>query len=449
MTLHKNVRNPHRMNRRALLKTLGTTTLLAPFARYSSARAQPAEIDNLFIVTYPDGLTGPWQPTGRGSTFTFSPMLKPLEPYRDQLLIIDGLQGGTSNLVLAHSEGTVSLWTGSKNFASLFSYATHPSIDQVVADHIGGQSVYKSLHAGVQSNRISFINTPYVHYSGPEQPVPAEDDPNVLYRLLANVIGGGDKPDAELERMRLEQRSVLDYVTGELHAVKAKIAAEDRPKLEQHADRIRGLERTLDTGGIGAGCRPPTDPRLTKEAAFADSNFEVTARVQCDLLALALQCGLTKVVTLQYSNTDCQLIIDRLNTSRSLHGAAHDQGSTEAERIEWSQFCVDTFSYVLERLANTPMENGLTLLDKTLVVIGSEMAISAHTNHPIPFFVAGGQSGYFKKNAFIQIPGGFFEGHDRHTKLLTSIGQSFGLPIQNFGEFTDPRSLGPLTEARA
>lgn len=438
-----------KLGRRSLLQGLGTAALLAPFADPRRVMAADTErFDNLLVVTFPDGLAGNWTPASEGGPLLLSEMLAPLEPYRDELLIVTGLEGGSTNPILAHNQGTVSLWTGSTNYPEAHSYATHPSIDQVIAERMGGTTPYKSLHAGVQTNLFSFLNGPYVHFSGSEQPVPAEDDPNALYKLIAGNIAGPDVSDTDLERIRREQRSVLDYVLGDLKALESRVSVADRPKLEEHAARIRAIEKTLDGGGVSAACTSPDQPTLTAEAARENENFEVTARLQMDLLATALQCGLTKVATLQYSNTDCQLRLARLNTSRSVHEAAHDQGSTDAEREEWSRFFVETVSYVLERLASTPMEGGLTLLDKTLVVIGSEMGNPGHGNAPMPFFIAGGQGGYFKKNAHVQVPGGFFD-QQRHTKLLTNIVQAFGIEAESFGEFTDERSNGWLEAVRA
>lgn len=437
-----------RRGRRDALKTLGLASLLAPFASYRRAHAQPGEVDNLFIATFPDGIEGDWHPTGGTTGFTLSQTLAPFAPYREKMLFVSGLRSGIGIPINAHGEGNVTQWTGALTHTK---YATNPSIDQVIADAIGKQTTFRSLHAGAQAMVTPReISQPFVHYGPNEQPIPADDDPNSIYSLLARSITGGSLTDPDVERMRLEKRSVLDYVRADLTRLQGQIAAADRVKLEEHATRIRDLERILDTGAV-ATCPRPAEPRMTREAALEHANFEPVAKLQVDQLALALQCGLTKVVTMQFSVTDCELRIERLNTTKTLHGAAH--GGSAAERLEWSRFMIEQVAYVLEKLNGVDMGNGQTLLDRTLVVIGTEMSFPTHGAAPMPFFIAGGQNGYFRKNTFLDFGarGDFFGtgAGPRHTKLLTNILQAMGLPHTSYGQFTDSDSTGSLAEVRS
>jgi hypothetical protein len=407
--------------------------LLAYRESFGQATTAPAA-KNFVVVTWPEGLEPGWLPTGTENDFQLSDMLTPFAPHQKDLVIVSGLKGGTNNIILAHSEGTMSLWTGALPGGLAESLASRASLDQAIAAKIGGDTPYRSLHFGTQTNRISFISNPYVHYAGQKQPVPAEDDPTAMYQL---IFGAADQDQAALDRLRLERRSVLDSVRGDLAELRTKIAVSDREKLDKHGEGIRGIERALDS--LGNTCATPASaPTLTKEAAMLDENFPAVIKLQTDLLVSALECGMTRVATLQLSNTDSQTHIPGLATTRTVHEAQHN--GTAADRNEIAAFFVKQLAYVIERLKSVTYPDGRTLLDDTLVVMGSEMAMGSHWNDPMPFFIAGGGGAGLRLGRYLQVPG-----VPRHTKLLTSVAQLMGLSdVQTFGDFSEDDATGPL-----
>ncbi len=413
------------ISRRGFLGGLGAAALLTPatgLLRRAAAQSL-ARPKRLVVVTWPVGLEPGWQPIGGERDFQMSEALAPFAPLRDRMLIVDGLRGSTSNLLLAHSEGTVGLWTGATPKGGLQELATHPSIDQVVAQRLGKDTPYASLHFGVQTNRSSFISNPYVHYAGPNQPVPAQDDPNAIYKLLFESFGDA----AALERVRRERRSVLDFVTGELQRVNGALDTEDRFKVEKHLDGVRSIERSLDAlgGQCGANAQAPS---YTAETAMLDANFPAVIRLQTELLVAALQCDFTRVATLQLSNTDSQTIVPGLQTQRTVHSAQHDGSSAEAAEI--NRFFMGELARFLQLLATTEASPGQSLLDETLVVMSTEMATGDHANEPTPFLLAGGGSS-IRTGRYLKLPT-----VQQHTRLLAAIAQAMGLAeIDRFGEF--------------
>lgn len=430
--------HPTHIARRAFLRRWTAGTLAAPFLwPGGTARAATAPvIKNLVVVTWPDGLETGWQPTGNETTWQLPARLAPLAPYRDRLTVINGLKGGTGNLILQHSEGTLSLWTGDQP-TTLQNYARLPSFEQKVAAKLSVGAPYKSLHFGIQTNRASSIANPYVHYAGADQPIPAEDDPGTTYKL---IFGGLSQDAAALDRLRSERRSVLDFVHKRLQALTPRIAAEDRPKLESHAESLRSIERSLDALATNRCATKTSAPTLTAAAAVTDENFPAVVSLQSDLLVAALQCGVTRVATLQLSNTDSQTKIPGLVTKRGVHEAMHS-GTTD-ERIEINGAFLKYLGALLGKLDAVSTGPGTTLLDETLVVMSTEMAVGGHWNDPVPLFLAGCGAGVLKMGRYLNVPG-----LPRHTKVIASVLRACGAGEgTTFGAFTGSDADGELAE---
>ncbi len=426
--------------RRSLLHGLGASLLAAPLLGVREVRGQPAPTaKNLVVVTWPEGLETGWEPTGTQTAFTLGSLLEPLTPFQDQLLVISGLTSGFNifESLLAHNLGTLSLWTGarSKGVGGLKELAASPSIDQLIAQKSGGNSTFASLHFGAQTNRDSFISTPFVHFSGPEQPVPAEDDPNVMFN---QIFGSALNQDAAaIDALKKRRQSVLDYVRKDIKRLQPQLASSDRPKLDAHLGGIEAIERSLSALGQNCAAAPVTNVP-SRDAALLDEKFPSVCRLQTDLLVTSLQCDLTRVATLQLSNTDSQIKIPNIATTRGVHEAQHS--GTQADRIAVGEFFVKQLAYVLERLKSVQVANGRTLLDDTLVVMGSEMGIGTHAPDPVPFLIAGGGGSYFKLGRYEKLAKTL-----PHTRLLVSVLQAMGRSdITGFADFPDPDAQGPL-----
>lgn len=450
--------------RRNLLKAVGASALLAPFFARSllapqRARAQqPApEPDNLLLVTWPCGMQQPYQVSGTGEGYTFSDMLRPLEPYRSKLLIFSGMQAGHDGpVVLSHSRGPQAMWTGMQTTAGTHDFARGPSVEQAIGQHIGNTRAYSTVHAGVQVNwRRSGFSIPYVHYAGANQPISPIQDPVELYRLIASRAP--DQPsDLRPARRRMEQNSVLDALRDDLDALRPLISTEDVIKLEAHADHIRSIERTLSSFAAGPTCVAPSMPALSgsepSSPAMRPENFGSVARTQIELLALAFQCGLTKVATLQLSETDCQLTLPTIpksgvigpgasDVADSVHGVVHF-GNAEQSVAAMSYF-VQRLAEILEVLQSRSLGDGVSVLDRTLVVMTTEMNVPQHGFVDVPVYIAGGSKPFFKYGSHINVAG-----NPRPGRLLVSLLRYFGIEQEAYGD-GDGDSRGVLTQLLA
>jgi hypothetical protein len=450
--------------RRNLLKAAGASALLTPFITRSllgsrRARAQSAadEPDNLLLVTWPCGMQRPYQVSGTGEGYSFSDLLRPLEPYRDTLLIYSGMQAGHDGPeVLSHSRGPQAMWTGMQTTAGTHDFARGPSVEQAIAKQIGADRAYSTLHAGVQVNwRRSGFAIPYVHYAGANQPINPIQDPAELYRLIANRAP--DMPgDPRPALRRTDQTSILDALRDDMNSLRPLISAEDAVKLDEHTEHLRSIERTLGSFAAGPTCVAPSMPAFAgsepQSPAMRPENFASVARTQIELVALAFQCGLTKVATLQLSETDCQLTVPNIPRSGvmgpgasdvqdSVHGVVHF-GNDEQSNAAMSYF-VERLAEVLEVLASRSLGDGSSVLSRTLVVMTTEMNVPQHGFLDVPVYIAGGSKRFFKYGSHVAIAG-----NPRPGRLLTTIMRYFGIDQESFGD-GDGDSRGVLTQLLA
>ncbi len=431
-------------SRRTLLSSLGRLGAISAFAPLLRVSAAPSNTPftpprNLLVLFHPNGFEPGWKPTMQNGALALSPTFSALEPFKSRLLITSGLHAGIRNEVLAHSEGMTSMFTGAQ-IAKNDDFSAHPSFDQLIAEKLAGTSPLSSLELGVQS-QVGFGaggNSSVMIYSrsGKLQP---EDDPNAAFRRL---FGAATTPE-EQQRLQAERRSVLDLVRGDLAKVKGLAGAEAATKLDAHAEGLRRLETRMSELSSLQCDRAFTQHTFANAQLTAHERFPALAELQADLAVLALKCGVTRVVSLQHANSLTDRRFPGVNGSVGLHGVMHT--GTRAEKIAINKYFVSLAASVLAKLDAVKRADGSSLLDETLVVWGSEMAIGNHLRDPVPFIIAGGSKpseGYFHQGRLLEV-----DGH-RTTRVLVSAMHAFGLNSTTWlGDLTDDTSRGPLPGA--
>lgn len=418
-------------SRRDLLRALGAGTLTGALLP-SFARTEGLAPTNLMLVYHPNGLEVGWEPVGGEYDFDLGRILGALERHREQLVVLAGLRGGISNEILAHNQGMVSMWTGGTIPADA-GFSRYRSVDQIVADRIGTSTPLRSLELGVQSLLEGVGNHAVMIYGGPETPLPPDVDPDAVYsRLFASAAG--DPQAAAAARAR--QASVLDLVQGRLQRVSDVLGAADRARLDAHAEGIRAIERRLD--GLGElACESSVAPSgLTRQQVTSDSRFFTdVAELQVRLAAAALSCGATRVASLQLSYSTSAAVIPGLGLP-PVHAVMH--AGTGEEKASINAWFAGQFAGLLDVFAAVPGARGGSLLDETLLVWGTEMAVGNHLNEKIPCLLAGG--GVFPGGRLLR-----WDDPPRHTRLLLSILRAFGIEEHDtLGDFHADR--GALEE---
>jgi hypothetical protein len=360
-------------------------------------------------------------PAGGVEEFELPPLLEPFAPYRDQLLVLRGIDnlaaaGGPTD---GHREGVVSFLTGQTPSGDW--NVPGPSVDQAIADVIGADTKRRSLELG--TNLASDIVS--IAYDGFGQRLPIANSPRDAFEAL---FADFDHDPAELEAIAARRRSVLDGITDDLSALLPRVSAADRVKLEAHLDAIREVERRLDNV---VGC-DPTDP------GFESYNFELEldrwSRDTIDLVALALSCDVTRVVTITYrhpgggSSYFPFLGLPDGDYTYEHHEMSHAPGTHRDRLLQIERWFNEQTAALVGKLAAASEASG-SVLDSTLILQGSECSDgAAHSHSDMPFLLLGSAGGQLQTGRSLQYGGA------SANDLLVSVMNAMGVQGNTFGD---------------
>jgi hypothetical protein len=468
------ITSKNRIHRRTLLRGAGGLTLGLPFlsAMLRPGRTHAAEdMPVRLIVFYSPGgtLLDQWRPTGSSDSFTLQPMMSSLAPYQDRLVFVDGVDLAITALGNGHphARGMGGVLTGQQLLPGNYNtnggnagFAAGASIDQVIAGSISSGLRFPSLEvsagwstgitAGGQPHPGNIIN--YQPPSGQGEqavPIPPATDPLNTFNRVFGGIGG----DADVVSEALAwNTSILDGVRDDFNRVRALLGAEDRIKLDAHAALVRDIEEGLSQT-VDAGCVVPTtidptpgfyDDPIAEGVSRGDSdggNASITTgakvplkgEAMTDLLVAAMACDLTRVGTVQWSDSEAKFMLGFLqdDNGESLkdhhHGYQHDRGFQPGSLEIIYQFYMEKLAYLLQKLDSVDEGNG-SMLDNSLVLAVSEIQMPEnHAQNNMPFLLAGGAGGRLQTGRWLEV------NSQPHNNLLVSVLNLFGVPDQTFG----------------
>jgi len=442
-----------KLGRRSFVRAAGVGAAAAPFLKILDTKAQMAPPPQRLLIFFSANGTMPdaWVPDGGERDFRFRRILEPLEPHRDDLLILQGIDQRSTNSGPGdgHQKGMGHILTGSDllpgdtgggcGSCAPVSWASSISIDQLVANRIGTETTFRSLELGVQTGG-SNIWTRMVYRDGGE-PLPPENDP---YRAFERIFGDFDGDPFGIERRQRQRQSVLTSVQSDFDRLQSRLGRSDRERLQVHLDTVRELERRLETPteGLGAHCAPPElggrmDPQR-------NDNFPAMLGLQMDVATAAFACDLTRVASIQASRSVSQVSFPWIGVNDRHHDLSHEgDGNTSAKEkiIEINRWYATQFGELLTRLKSVPeprLDGSMgTMLDNTLVVWVNELGKgNSHTRNDMPFVLAVNANGRFDTGRFLRL--------DRpHNDLWLTIARAYGVEVDRFG---DPRfNEGELT----
>lgn len=437
-----------RLHRRSFLAAAGGAALALPLlqmhARVASG-AEPGYAEDGFplrfiVFFHPNGVWPPtWWPTPGLSTtdFTLASSMAALESYKNQLVIIDGLNMPSADAGPGepHQSGMGAVLTGRPLQAgsmvggdgTLAGWGDGISVDQALAAEIGKDSSYPSLELGVRASAFGGgeVRSRMV-YSGPAAAISPDDDPlSVWNRVFADLT----LSPTEMAELRARRLSILDTVEGQFAALEAKAGADDRQRLQQHAALVRDLEdRLTNEAVLGEACTVPGVPPGT---APDDANtMHTISQQQLDLMVMALACDVTRVASIQYSNGKNHTQFPWISSMGDGHELSHAGDTDTVAWAEWSTreaWYAEQFAYLLGKLAAIPEGEG-TMLDHTCILWANELAQgNTHSHNRMPFVLAGSAGG--------AIPTGRLLTYDNlpHNNLLVSLLNAYGLESTTFG----------------
>lgn len=430
-------RSLRRFPRRTVLRSALGAAIALPWLESLAPRRVHAQTQSpkRFVVMFSPNGTLPdlWTPTGDETDFELPTLLSPLAEHREQLVILSGIDqmgsGGDG-----HQNGIGGMLTGRPlnpgPFGGMMAppagWASGPSVDQRIAEVLGGETKLPSLELGVQVGRAD--NWGRMCYRASDQPLPPEDDPKAVYsRVFAEL-----HTDPEvLERLRHRRASILDAVGGEYERLSQRLGSADRQRLEAHLESVREIELRLTRQAVveGPHC---SDPVLREVATQENDAFPEVGALQIDLLAMALACDITRVASLQWSRSVSQTRFTWLDIDDGHHDLSHrgDDDAAAVDRLtRINQWYATQFASLVSKLAAIPEGDG-TVLDNTLVLWCNELAKgNTHSRENAFYVLAGGAGGALRTGRFLR-----YEGHQPHNDLLVSLLQAMGLPDDRFGD---------------
>ncbi len=452
------VKNKWLINRRTMLKGAAGVAISLPLldVMIAPGRAAAQSVPKRFAVFFKPGgsVLTDWRPTGTESNFTLSKTLQPLSTLKQKLLVLDGIDLKITEIGSGHphSKGMGGLLTGRElppgpyeTCGGQAGFPGGPSVDQVIANKIWTGSKFKSVQVAVNwptdlrdGGTSSPMNT--IIFSGANQPVPMSIDPKAVWdRMFKDFSKPADQVNAEYNR----KKSILDSVSNSYQRLLNRVSTSDRAKLDQHLTRIREIEMSLAPFvSSAAACQQPPVPTplgdpLTGHIGDAGSNQqknpELDARMpdlgkaMMDLLVMAFACDLTRVGTMQFTDSQAYDTFPFLNLNNGHHGYQHDNGYQPDALTKINTWYVSQYAYFLQELDKIS-EQGATLLDNMAVLYTSELQqADSHGQSNMPFLLAGAAQGSFRTGRWIKY------NNVSHNNLLVSLLNAYGITDKTFG----------------
>ena len=429
--------------RRRFLRDLGLSAAVLPFlGGLPSLQAAPRKrsAPRIVFVFTPNGtVPNEFWPETAGTEFQLKSILEPLAAYRSQMLILKGLCNRVRGDGDGHMRGMSCLLTGIELLPGNIQggsdtpagWASGPSIDQELKTFLQGRpetrTRFGSLELGVGVPHRADPWTRWT-YAGSNQPVAPLSDP---YEVFEKIFGQ--------VKDRENLGSVLDQVRSDLQRVSQKLGREERAILERNATLVREMEREISEAGrqklrVAA---PVLEPGIGNE----NDTIPQVSRMQADLLVNAFANDMTRVASLQYTNSVGQSRMRWLGIDDGHHALSHDPdlntGSQE-KLVKINRWFAGEIAALAQKLAATPDPDGNgSLLDHTTILWTNELGKgNSHSHDNIPFVLVGGGLG-FSTGLCLHLD------KTPHNRLWLSIAQGFGHDLKTFGNPT-LCSAGPL-----
>lgn len=413
----------NRYSRRRILQTLGASATLLPLLDTDNAPAQSSPgPKRLVTVSWCNGLVPPdFYP--EGSEITIGETLRALEPWKDKLTIIEGLD------LKVMSDYPDRKWDGHFTYPTLLTGTADPGFEVARAlgpsiDHFISSELQKRVTLPFPSLYLG-VNT-----FGPGTSWRAEGQANTpetsATRLFERLFSSPSVPAETVNTTLLARKSILDYLGADLEAFGKHMGTDDRARIQAHLTSVRELEQRISqelSGGTStAGCTPPS--------LVSGNDTQAAMRNLFDIVAAALKCDATRVVCIDlYSDVGADGdAFPWVDVSRDYHTVAHDGAAAYDEKLRIDGWIFSQIANLVQQLDAT-VEGEATVLDNTVILTANDMEEGeSHSVEHIPFALIGSCGGYLKTGQALHYRG------EPHNKLLATLCNAMDVPVAQYGE---------------
>lgn len=451
----------NKISRRTVLRGLGASIALPflPSIMPTSAAAKtfnqtgtaPQRFACLFM---PNGVNPyHWSPEQVGTNFELSRILQPLAPVKDKLLIVGGLSNKNSfRTVEGHYTKTANFLTSMRITETVDSdvNAGGMSLDQVMAQHIGRNSLYPSLQYGIdrmrsgvcKSTGITKLYGSTISWPDPKQPCSLEIDPRMAFdRMFRNYVPG--KKQVAEDPFK---KSVLDIVHEDAKRLEKRMGIEDRSKMAEYLNSVRAIEKRLENQSSLEDFEAQITPDMRQELKKMDIRIDEWAeytegvdvtekvRIMLDIIVLAFWSDASRIATLMLGNSASGRNFSFLEGVHDSHHAISHHKSDPRLLEQYARintWHIEQYSYLLQKLNGIKEGNG-TLLDNSMILFGSGLRDGMrHSPADLPIVVGGSGGGKLKTGLHHR-----YEERTPLANLYHTMLTAMDIPSNGFGDST-------------
>jgi hypothetical protein len=435
--------------RRTFLKGAGVTVALpflesmVPAFAATTGTQSPLRFSTVFV---PNGrIMNKWTPASEGAAFEITPTLAPLAPFRDQMLVVSGL-----NIKAADAIGNEPGGVHARPCAS-FLTGIHPkpggavgvSMDQIAAREMGKHTQLASLEVALDSPEVAADDGSYAAYymntiswrSG-TTPLPMEINPRAVFERMFGDTDSSD-PAERLRRVK-KQRSVLDSVREGVANLMGDVQASDRPKLGEYLDALRDVERRIQVAESSSASAE--EPTAMERPVGIPTAYSEHAKLMFDLHVLAFQSDLTRITSFMMGREQTDRPFREIGIGDGHHPLSHHKEVQETialvEKIDLFQS--QLFAYFVEKMRATRDGDG-SLLDHSVILFGSSLSDgNFHIHNNVPILLMGAGSGKIKTGRHVKYAG------QPLSNLHLTVLDMLKVPIDGYVDSKYSDATGPL-----
>jgi hypothetical protein len=459
------------LHRRTFLRGMGTLVAL-PFleslvpahalraaeraaSSAGAGAAGPFPMRSAFVYV-PNGVDNAnWWPTGTGADYVLNRSLTPLEPFKQDIQIVSGLEHQKANSNGDgggdHARAGATFLTGCQAYKTGGrDIRAGVSIDQVIANGLvakGQQFRLPSMELSCEAPQLAgTCDTGYscayqynLSWRSPTQPNPAERNPRMVFERMFGSAASADDANIPKERRAAERNSILDFVRSDAKRLQTRLGRSDQQKLDEYFTSVREIERRIASfENMSATIPDMKAPVGIPHDEKGNEDYTGHIHLMMDLLVLAFQTNSTPVATLMLASESSPRTFPWLGITDGHHPISHHQRNpaklAQIQKID--QFYAEQFAYLLARMKSIK-EGDRTMLDNTLLVYGSCIRDGdRHDHSDLPIVMAGRAGGAVQAGRFNKLS----EATPMSNFFLT-LADLHGVGVERHGDSTGKLSL--------